>query len=861
MGAAGASGEKTYIDNVFSTYVYKGNNGNHTITNGIDNTEGGLLWTKARTVGESHTLFDTVRASNKAIYTNLAERDETRNFNLNFLSSGFSWNTSDGMVNNASHTYAAWNFRKKEGFFDVVTYTGTGSARTIAHSLGCVPGMILIKKTSASDPWNVYHRSLDSSSPENYRIFLDETDARIAANTTIWNQTKPTSTHFSLGTNDQLNGNGATYVAYLFAGGASSAATARSVTFNQNYIKSGSTSDYTMGTGDFTVECWWKPNEISNQGICQISDGGNGLTTSNWENTIAIGHNGGNWVTYGGNGNADSADYPVRVGTWYHLAYVKTGGSHKLYVNGIPVITRTDSTNYYGTTVAIGGYYSTGYTNRGEISNFRITKGQALYTTSFKPSIEPLTTTSQGATSSNVKLLCCNDASVTGSTVTGATISVGSGSPAASTNSPFDDLEGFKFGEDGDQNLIKCGYYKTASNEDADVYLGWEPQWILAKRTDSSTGGDWLVYDSFRGLSNAQDIKANSGWSESLVPNSTGVESSNSRIGATSTGIYADQYGANRTFVYMAIRRPDGYVGKPVEVGTNAFNVVYGNSSSSIPNFPSNFPVGMGIYKEPTSSYSWYLHTRLVGPYNLKTDSTSAQAPSAPGDGDATFDANAGWGKFGYNTDKASWMWKRHAGFDVVTYEGTSNGTTKTVNHSLGRVPEMIWIKARNDVQNWLAYHKGLNGGTTPWNYYVLLNDTAAESAYSFISQPTMIDFAVTSGWQGNNKNYMAMLFASVDGISKVGYYAGSGSTQTITTGFQPRFLIVKVIDNQLPWYVLDTTRGWAAGNDSYLQLNENAAQVTNFDFGVPTATGFTMQGGAAANNELGLNYIYYAHA
>ena len=60
MGAAGASGEKPYIDNVFSTYVYKGNNGNHTITNGIDNTEGGLLWTKARTAGESHTLFDTV---------------------------------------------------------------------------------------------------------------------------------------------------------------------------------------------------------------------------------------------------------------------------------------------------------------------------------------------------------------------------------------------------------------------------------------------------------------------------------------------------------------------------------------------------------------------------------------------------------------------------------------------------------------------------------------------------------------------------------------------------------------------------------------------------------------------------------
>ena len=355
MGAAGAGSKSTYVDDVFSTYLYKGTGSAVSVNNGIDlSGEGGLVWIKSRTSAQYNTLVDTVRGPTKAVFSNHAMGEDTgtngymTSFNNNGFTTGNYGNTSQ-----SNQDFTSWSFRKQKGFFDVVTYTGTGSARTIAHSLGCVPGMILIKKTSASDPWNVYHRSLDSSSPENYRIFLDESDARIAANTTIWNQTKPTSTHFSLGTNDQLNGNGATYVAYLFAGGASSAATARSVTFNQNYIKSGSTSDYTMGTGDFTVECWWKPNEISNQGICQISDGGNGLTTSNWENTIAIGHNGGNWVTYGGNGNADSADYPVRVGTWYHLAYVKTGGSHKLYVNGIPVITRTDSTNYYGTTVAV----------------------------------------------------------------------------------------------------------------------------------------------------------------------------------------------------------------------------------------------------------------------------------------------------------------------------------------------------------------------------------------------------------------------------------------------------------------------------------------------------------------------------
>jgi hypothetical protein len=216
-------------------------------------------------------------------------------------------------------------------------------------------------------------------------------------------------------------------------------------------------------------------------------------------------------------------------------------------------------------------------------------------------------------------------------------------------------------------------------------------------------------------------------------------------------------------------------------------------------------------------------------------------------------------------------MWKRHAGFDVVTYTG--NGATKNdggryVPHNLSKTPEMMWVKRRNSSQSWQVWHKGLNGGTNSGEYFLELNSSNAESGSSSSeiwadSTPTATHFILGDNSTTNNSNgtYIAMLFASVDGISKVGYYAGSGSTQTITTGFQPRFLIVKVIDNTLPWYVLDTTRGWASGNDTYLQINDSAVQVTNFDFGAPTSTGFTMVGGAAANNESGLNYIYYAHA
>ena len=108
------------------------------------------------------------------------------------------------------------------------------------------------------------------------------------------------------------------------------------------------------------------------------------------------------------------------------------------------------------------------------------------------------------------------------------------------------------------------------------------------------------------------------------------------------------------------------------------------------------------------------------------------------------------------------------------------------------------------------------------------------------------------------------MLFASVSGISKVGSYTGSGSsaTQTITTGFQPRFVIIKdYTAGSNPWYVMVTVRGWASGNDLILQLNDNAAQLTGNDWGAPTSTGFTVTGNGINLNSSSNKYIYYAHA
>ena len=192
--------------------------------------------------------------------------------------------------------------------------------------------------------------------------------------------------------------------------------------------------DLSMGTGDFTIECWARFVDTANRGVWQLSSTSSGLDTGNGSGvgTLAVSHNGGNWHCYtGGSGQMNGPSFNRTTNTWYHLAYVRASSVLKLYVNGTSVASVSDTYNYDGTTLCIGGYYTTSYLMNGNISNFRIVKGTALYTSNFTSPTSPLSNVS------NTKLLCCNTSTVTGSTVTPATITT-NGNPTASTDDPWD---------------------------------------------------------------------------------------------------------------------------------------------------------------------------------------------------------------------------------------------------------------------------------------------------------------------------------------------------------------------------------------------------------------------------------------
>jgi hypothetical protein len=131
-------------------------------------------------------------------------------------------------------------------------------------------------------------------------------------------------------------------------------------------------------------------------------------------------------------------------------------------------------------------------------------------------------------------------------------------------------------------------------------------------------------------------------------------------------------------------------------------------------------------------------------------------------------------------------------------------------------------------------------------------------------SDPTSTSFTVGTFNDVNRSGgtHIAYLFASLDGVSKVGSYTGNGSSQTINCGFTTgaRFILIKRTDATGDWYVWDTARGIVSGDDPFLKLNNTDAEVTNDDSVDPESSGFIVNQTSTTNvNVNGGSYIFLA--
>ena len=428
--------------------------------------------------------------------------------------------------------------------------------------------------------------------------------------------------------------------------------------------------------------------------------------------------------------------------------------------------------------------------------------------------------------------------------------------------------------EDAEDQMIKCGYYHGNANANGPIVnLGWEPQFLLIR---PSSTNNWLIYDNMRGVPRSNSGIYNSGKSMELWPNLSSAEdwdgNNPNKIDFTATGFQIKSASSthnaaedNKGHIFMAIRAP--MMVEPT-AAIDVFNIDTqgANGDGAAPNYRSTFPVDFALHVRSGGPQAY---SRLTGPTFLYTDSTNDEGETSQ----STWDFMNGW--YNQNSSQSTStgqvvnMWKKAKGFfDVVAYTGNATAG-RTIAHSLGVAPEMIWVKKRNAAKGWQVYTAEGAGSsylTLNENYNYSTNNTRFNNTAA-----TSSVFTVGSGSAVNSSThqFIAYLFASLDGISKVGTYTGNGSSQTINCGFSAgaRFVLIKranlaVSGNEGDWYLWDTTRGIVAGNDPYKVLNTNAAEVTTDDSVDPANSGFIVNQVSATNiNVSSSTYIFYAIA
>jgi hypothetical protein len=207
------------------------------------------------------------------------------------------------------------------------------------------------------------------------------------------------------------------------------------------------------------------------------------------------------------------------------------------------------------------------------------------------------------------------------------------------------------------------------------------------------------------------------------------------------------------------------------------------------------------------------------------------------------------------------------AGFSIITYTGT--GSTATIGHGLNSAPEMIITKGRSDAHSWLV---GVTADSSDLSSVLVLQTTAASvtatSNYNAAPNSSTYQVVNAGGTNNNADTYVAYVFHSVQGYSKIGSYTGNGNADGpfVYLGFKPAWVMVKRTNTTGAWEIYDSARN---GNDSNpindrLRANDNAAENTDdtsdyvSDF---LSNGWKIRTNSGNWNTSGHTYIYMAFA
>ena len=559
--------------------------------------------------------------------------------------------------------------------------------------------------------------------------------------------------------------------------------------------------------------------------------------------------------------NSGTGSVPLHQ--WSHFALVRSSGYLKWYINGIEKASTSISATIHANTndFIVGAYSSTNYEFKGNISNVRITIGQAVYTSNFTTPTKPLTLTSQSVTSSNVKLLCCKDKfdeSAVDKIPTGS-LTVNNSAKATSFSPFIDDVDS-RVG--GYPTLNEHLYRKAGTVLEGNLHIAGA-NYTLQKSTvifgpghittgkyyweiDNGGGGTYAQYSGITGEfdQSGGEIarQANKSWLGSTAYKRYNTTSettlTNLEQGTTSFALDVDNrvlrgYYNNR-LIYTDTTIPNASTTKyaPVTLCTND-----GSSGTVWLDAFYNFGQRAFTFTPPEGYES-------LGSANISPTLVKVNKP------------------------------KKH--FDTLTYTG--NGATS--GHQITGLqfkPDFVWIKNRGQAYDHMLYDSIRGVGN-----YIQSSQTAVEASGTHMDGFLSNGFSVGNGSGSNRTNYNSVTYvawcwkaggASVTnnngsvtsqvsankdaGFSIVTYTGSNDSTVTFGHGLNsaPEVVFIKRRNNANGWRVYHHS----VGLGKYLSLSNNAAANTSSqDFASVSATTFGVKGGYDPVSINGGTYVAY---
>ncbi|BAQ92584.1 hypothetical protein [uncultured Mediterranean phage uvMED] len=434
--------------------------------------------------------------------------------------------------------------------------------------------------------------------------------------------------------------------------------------------------------------------------------------------------------------------------------------------------------------------------------------------------------------------------------------------------------------------IQKVGSYVGNGSTSNMVVTGFEPAWVMIKNT---SGGHWVILDNKRyngditnviypNLSNAEEVSTGINGEYPVRFTANGFEL---------TQITSGYNASNETMIYLAIAA-DADTTTPTVANSFAPITYTGNGGTQ--SIDVGFKPDFVWLKGRTgAAESHVLNDTIRGVSNAIYSNTSGAEYNASGLYTTSFDDDGftvgdnSSGNYGVNGDGinyVAWCWKAGdhddnlpeindngtidsvvsvndaAGFSIVKYNGTQ-ASGATVGHGLSSAPEMIIAKRIDNAEDWVVYHSSV-GNTKTLNLNngdAAVTDSAFNNTTPSSTVFTLDNCASGSCINSNSGSYIAYCFTSITGYQKVGSYTGTGvSGRSVTTGFQPRFLMIKGINfGSGYWFILDNQRTSGTNGKLALWANVNLAESSTYDVRLD-ATGFTLLN---TDTHLNQNYDY----